>query len=240
MRDSTLPERRSAGGGGALLGPLMRPLNSMVEKLIPSALVFAIVLTFIVAILALLLTEAGPLDVVEEWGMGLAGLLEFMTQMALILFLGYILASTRPARALLRRLAQVPRSPMQAYLFVFVVAALASDTFLTQSNLTNLLRQIVINGLLSLGMLVVILSGGIDLSVGAVVALSAVLVGSFGESVPWPVAVVLAIGAASLVGLINGGIVARFGRFPHRNAVLGRPSTAEEHVFLEEDGAFRG
>lgn len=36
------------------------------------------------------------------------------------------------------------------------------------------------------------------------------------------------------------GIVARFGRFPHRNAVLGRASTAEEHSFLEQDDAFQG
>ncbi|GAA3062392.1 short-chain fatty acid transporter [Actinocorallia glomerata] len=118
--------QKPSAGGGALLGPVMRPLNALVEKLIPSALVFAIGLTVIVAVLALLLTDAGPVQVVEEWGLGLAGLLEFMTQIALILFLGYILASTRPVRALLRRLAQVPRTPMQAYLFVFLIAALAS------------------------------------------------------------------------------------------------------------------
>jgi ribose/xylose/arabinose/galactoside ABC-type transport system permease subunit len=97
------------------------------------------------------------------------------------------------------------------FVVLLAVAALASDTFLTQSNLTNLLRQIVINGLLSLGMLVVILSGGIDLSVGAVLALSAILVGTFGELMPMPLAIVLAIGAAALVGFINGGVVARFG-----------------------------
>ena len=97
------------------------------------------------------------------------------------------------------------------FVVLLAIAALASDTFLTQSNLTNLLRQIVINGLLSLGMLVVILSGGIDLSVGAVVALSAILVGTFAELMPMPLAVVLAIGAAALVGLVNGGIIARFG-----------------------------
>ncbi|NLS10650.1 short-chain fatty acid transporter [Nesterenkonia sp. MY13] len=104
----------------------MRPLNTLVEKLIPSALVFAIVLTFIVAGLALIFTDAGPLEVVEEWGIGLAGLLEFITQMALILFLGYILANTRPVRRLLRFLAKVPKTAMQAYLFVFFVAACAS------------------------------------------------------------------------------------------------------------------
>ena len=65
------------------------------------------------------------------------------------------------------------------FLVLLAIAMVSSDTFLTQSNLTNLLRQIVINGLLSLGMLVVILSGGIDLSVGAVVALTAILVGEF-------------------------------------------------------------
>lgn len=91
------------------------------------------------------------------------------------------------------------------------IAALASDTFLTQSNLTNLLRQIVVNGLLSLGMLVVILAGGIDLSVGAVLALSAVLVGEFTTVVPMPVAVFLAIVAAGFVGLVNGAVIARFG-----------------------------
>lgn len=111
---------------GALLATVMRPLNSLVERFIPSALVFAIVLTFIVAIMALVLTDAGPVKIVEEWGIGLSGLLDFITQMALILFLGYILATTRPVRKLLNRLGSVPKTPMQAYLFVFLVAACAS------------------------------------------------------------------------------------------------------------------
>src|SRR5690625_4150269 len=113
-------------GGGAVLSGLMRPLNNLVERFIPSALVFAIVLTFVVVLLALLLTDAGPVSVVEEWGNGLAGLLAFMTQMALILFLGYILASTRPVRKILVWLAKRPNTAMQAYLLVFVIAALAS------------------------------------------------------------------------------------------------------------------
>ena len=64
------PDTRSTQGGGAVLGTLMRPLNTLVERFIPSALVFAIALTFIVAVLALILTDAGPVTVVEEWGMG--------------------------------------------------------------------------------------------------------------------------------------------------------------------------
>ena len=104
----------------------MRPLNTLVERFIPSALVFAIVLTFVVGVLALLLTDAGPKTVVQGWGDGLSGLLAFITQMSLILLLGHTLAHTRPVRALLRRLGSVPRTVLQAYVFVFVVAGVAS------------------------------------------------------------------------------------------------------------------
>ncbi len=104
----------------------MRPLNTVVERFIPSALVFAILLTAVVAVLALTLTDAAPVDVLVGWGDGLAGLLAFMTQMALILLLGHMLANTRPVRRLLARLGSVPRSAVQAYVFVFAVAAVAS------------------------------------------------------------------------------------------------------------------
>ncbi|PNL18879.1 serine--pyruvate aminotransferase [Micrococcus sp. FDAARGOS_333] len=104
----------------------MRPVNTVVERFIPSSLMFTIVLTFLVAILCLTLTPAGPLEVLDGWGGGLAGLLEFMTQMALVLLLGHILANTGPVRRLLSWLAGIPRTPLQSYLFVFVVAAAAA------------------------------------------------------------------------------------------------------------------
>jgi len=104
----------------------MRPVNHVVERFIPSSLVFSIVLTFVVALLALLLTGTGPGEVVMAWGDGLAGLLSFITQMALILLLGHILANTGPVRRLLAVLGGVPRTPLAAYVFVFVVAAVAS------------------------------------------------------------------------------------------------------------------
>ncbi|WP_299926680.1 TIGR00366 family protein [uncultured Nocardioides sp.] len=118
---STSEKERSPGLSG-----VMRPINSVVERFIPSALVFAIVLTFVVAILALLLTDAGPADVVRGWGDGLSGLLAFMTQMALILLLGHTLANTGPVRRLLATLGGLPRTALQGYLFVFGVAAVAS------------------------------------------------------------------------------------------------------------------
>jgi short-chain fatty acids transporter len=118
---STSPRQRSSGLSG-----MMRPVNSVVERFIPSALVFAIVLTFVVAILALLLTDTGPVEVTRGWGEGLSGLLEFMTQMALILLLGHTLANTGPVRRLLSSLGGLPRTALQGYLFVFAVAAVAS------------------------------------------------------------------------------------------------------------------
>ena len=111
---------------GTALSRAMRPVNNVVERFIPSALVFSIVLTFVVAILALILTGTGPADLVLHWGEGLAGLLSFITQMALILLLGHILANTGPVRRLLAFLGSIPRTPLAAYVFVFVVAAMAS------------------------------------------------------------------------------------------------------------------
>jgi short-chain fatty acids transporter len=119
---STVSDKRSTGPVAAI----MRPINSLVERYIPSALVFVIVLTVAVAILALALTDAGPIDVIRSWGDGLAGLLAFMTQMALVLLLGHTLANTSPVHRLLTRLGGIPRTPVQAYVFVFVIAALAS------------------------------------------------------------------------------------------------------------------
>ncbi|GAB4084070.1 short-chain fatty acid transporter [Myceligenerans cantabricum] len=104
----------------------MRPVNALVEKAVPSAFVFAVLLTVVVAVLALTLTDAGGKDVLVGWGEGLAGLLEFMTQIALILLLGHMLANTRPVRWLLTRVAALPRNGVQAYVFVFVVAAALS------------------------------------------------------------------------------------------------------------------
>ena len=83
-----------------------------------------------------------------------------------------------------------------AFLLLLLVAATMSDVFFTQRNVSNLLRQIVTNGLISLGMLVVILTGGIDLSVGPVVAFSAIVVSGMiqNQHLPLPVAILIALG----------------------------------------------
>jgi len=103
---------------------------------------------------------------------------------------------------------------MAAFVILILIAASFSDVFFTQRNISNLFRQIVTNGLISLGMLTVILTGGIDLSVGSIVALSAILVSGLQQQVPLPLAILAALAAGGLVGVINGVLVAHFNLAP--------------------------
>jgi short-chain fatty acids transporter len=105
---------------------MSRPLVSLVERWLPTALVFAVALTAVVAVLALTLTDSSPVTVIRGWGDGLIGLLAFMTQIALVLLFGYTLARTRQVHALLVRVSSLPRTPVQAYAAVTLAAALAS------------------------------------------------------------------------------------------------------------------
>jgi len=59
------------------------------------------------------------------------------------------------------------------FIFLVIISSMASDRFLTQQNIFNVMRQISINGILAVGMTFVILTAGIDLSVGALLALVA-------------------------------------------------------------------
>ena len=97
-----------------------------------------------------------------------------------------------------------------AILILVVVASIASDVFLTERNLVSISRQLVTNGLLSLGMLLVILTGGIDLSVGPVVAFSGLLATGLQAHVPFPVAIAAALAMGLSVGLFNGFMIAKF------------------------------
>lgn len=134
--DAPAPPRPEPAGSGAPLARFMRPINGFVERWIPSALLFSIVLTLVIAVAGVFTMIARPdapaspgdavVAVLKGWGDGLSGLLAFMTQMALILLLGHMLAHTRPVRRLLSWLAGRPQSAGFAYVFVFVIAAIAS------------------------------------------------------------------------------------------------------------------
>ncbi|MET7393866.1 ABC transporter permease [Dactylosporangium sp. NPDC005572] len=90
------------------------------------------------------------------------------------------------------------------------VAATTSESFLTQTNLTNLLKQMVTIGLLAFGMLVVILTGGIDLSVGSVVAFAGIVTAGLAADLPIPLAMAVGIASGVAFGSLNGLLVARF------------------------------
>ena len=98
---------------------------------------------------------------------------------------------------------------MLAFVVLILIASSATDVFFTQRNISNVARQIVANGLISLGMLVVILTGGIDLSVGPVVALTGIMAAGFQQHMYLPFAVLCALLVGLLAGVINGFLVAR-------------------------------
>jgi inositol transport system permease protein len=101
-------------------------------------------------------------------------------------------------------------------LLVGLGLTLTTDTFLSVANLTNVARQVSINGILAVGVTFVLLTAGVDLSLGSVVALSGVACATFAHpgdhSVIVPIAVGLLTGAAC--GLVNGVLVTRGGIAP--------------------------
>jgi ribose transport system permease protein len=97
-----------------------------------------------------------------------------------------------------------------AFVVLVVVASTTSESFLTERNFTNMLRQMVTTGLLALGMLIVILTGGIDLSVGSIVGFAGIMAAGLTADLPVPVAMALAVFAGAGFGIVNGVLVARF------------------------------
>ncbi|NTE88390.1 ABC transporter permease [Agrobacterium rubi] len=105
-------------------------------------------------------------------------------------------------------------------LCVGAVLATQNDRFLTSANLLNQTRLMTELGLIAVAMTFVIITGGIDLSVGSILGLSAILVGELWKmGVPLPIAAVLAIAAGTLGGVANGIIITRF-RVPPLIATL--------------------
>jgi ribose transport system permease protein len=93
--------------------------------------------------------------------------------------------------------------------------AVASPHFLSVDNLLNVLRQSALNAILALGQLVVILTAGIDLSIGSIVGVTIVALALLLQAgVPVPVAALLTIAGGATIGLLNGLLLTRL-RLPH-------------------------
>jgi ribose transport system permease protein len=113
-----------------------------------------------------------------------------------------------------------------AAVLALLVLSVASDVFATQQNLFNVTRNFAFVGIIALGMTAVIITGGIDLSVGAVLALSGMVIGmSMNLGASFWLGSLLALGTALLVGAFNGVMVAYVG-MPSFVVTLGMLSIA--------------
>lgn len=143
---------------------------------------------------------------------------------------------------------------MSKYAIFFVLIAMIalmsflSPSFLKSRNIMNIIRQISVIGLISYGVTLVIISKGIDLSSGSVLAVSAVVAASLVQNPDWaarmypnlpvlplfiPILIALSIGA--LAGFINGSFIAKTG-IPPFIATLGMMTSARGFALLYADG----
>lgn len=117
------------------------------------------------------------------------------------------------------------------------VLAMLSPQFLTPANLLNVVRQISINGMLAVGVTFVLLTAGVDLSLGSVVALAGVLAAHFAHPGDYPLMVPISIGilAGVCCGAINGTVVT-LGRVAPFIATLGMMTVARGLALVASDG----
>jgi len=106
-----------------------------------------------------------------------------------------------------------------AFIVLCIVTSFLSDIFLTTGNLINVLRQVSINGILAVGMTLVIISKGIDLSVGSILAITGAITATF-LAKGFFIGIGLAIGLGMFLGFINGLAITRF-NIPPFVATLG-------------------
>ncbi len=129
------------------------------------------------------------------------------------------------------------------FIVMFVGMTFLTDAFLHPRNLFNVVRQISVVGLIAIGVTMVIITTGIDLSSGSVLALAAVFAASLAQQPGWhdakypglvvpvivPIVAALAIGV--LCGAINGGLIARF-KIPPFIATLGMMTVARGFALI--------
>ena len=112
-----------------------------------------------------------------------------------------------------------------ALVIIIAIFAALSDNYLTTGNLTTITKQVAFNAIVALGMLLVILNGGIDLSVGSTVGLTGAVAGNlfrgldmpFTQAIMFPkvwVIVLIAVAVGMFVGWLNGLLIARLNLAP--------------------------
>ncbi len=117
--------------------------------------------------------------------------------------------------------------PLIGLILLCVFLSLTTETFLTLRNFLNVMDQVTVLGVMAVGMTLVILIGGIDLSVGSVLALSGMVVGYLGDNLHWPFAlgIAMALIVSAVCGAISGLMVTRL-KMPAFIATLAMMSIA--------------
>ena len=121
------------------------------------------------------------------------------------------------------------------FVVMVIISAFVSDNFFSWVNISNVLKQSAVPGIVSLGMLLVILTAGIDLSVGSLVALTGVLAVGMQRQMPLPLALLVAIVAGLAAGGFNGVLIAKR-NVPPFVATLGMLVIARGLTFVYTDG----
>jgi ribose/xylose/arabinose/galactoside ABC-type transport system permease subunit len=118
-----------------------------------------------------------------------------------------------------------------------ILVVLSPNAFARPANLINIIKQASINGILAMGMMFVIISGGIDLSVGSIVALAGVIAASFAHPGEFPliVPIVLAASTGLLAGVLNGVGVA-YGNIPPFIVTLGSMTIIRGLALIASNG----
>ncbi len=126
--------------------------------------------------------------------------------------------------------------PLLGFIVLFVLMVFLSDSFLTFNNLSNVARQVSINAIIAVGMTCAILTGGIDLSVGSVMALSGtVAAGLMITGIPMPLSLLAGLLIGAAFGAINGACVA-YARMPPIIVTLASMSVARGLALIYTGG----
>jgi len=105
---------------------MTRACVALVQKFLPDPYLFAVILTFLVFLMGMVIAKNTPLEMIRHWGGGFWSLLAFSMQMALVLVTGHTLASSPPFKKLLGAIAGAMKSPSQAIVTATVVSVIAS------------------------------------------------------------------------------------------------------------------
>lgn len=125
---------------------------------------------------------------------------------------------------------------LSGLLGLIVVLWILTPHFLTVSNLLNVAQQATIIAIIAVGMTFVIITGGIDLSVGSVLAFAGVVMANALQSgVPLPLALLIGLGVGLICGVINGLLIT-VGRLPPFIATLGMMSVARGAALMFTEG----